>query len=67
VRNEVTGPSSGISTAFEDCLADDARVDLVVPELDLRAVDVVDPRGVRVEVRPGMFAVSSVECLIVWS
>jgi hypothetical protein len=63
----VTGPSSGISTAFEDCLAEDARVDLVVPVLDFRAVDVVEARGVRVEGRPGIFAVSLLGCRIVRS
>ena len=60
VRSDVTGPSSGISMALEDCLAEDARVDLVAPVLDLRAVDVVDARGVRVEVRPGIFVMSLV-------
>jgi hypothetical protein len=53
VRNDVTGPSSGISTAFEDWRAEEARVDLV-PEA-------VDVRVERVDVRPGMFAVSP-EC-----
>jgi hypothetical protein len=66
VRSEVTGPSSGISTAFEDCLAEDARVDFVVPVLDLRVVDVVDARGVRVEGRPGIFAISLTQCRVVW-
>jgi hypothetical protein len=50
VRNDVTGPSSGISTAFEDWRAEEARVDLVP--------DAVDVRVERVDVRPGMFAVS---------
>jgi hypothetical protein len=49
VRNDVTGPSSGISTAFEDWRAEEARVDFV-PEA-------VDVRVERVDVRPGMFAV----------
>ena len=59
VRREVTGPSSGISTAFEDCLADDARVDLVV-----RVVEEVDVRGARVDVRPTMLTRSLGECLV---
>jgi hypothetical protein len=55
VRSDVSGPSSGISTAFDDCLADEARVDLRVPVLDLRATDAVEVRVERVDVRPGIF------------
>jgi hypothetical protein len=50
------GPSSGMSIAFADCLAD-PRVALVVPALVLRAVVAVEPRGARVEGRPGMVGV----------
>lgn len=41
---------------------EDARVDLVVPPLVLRVVDVVDARGARVEGRPGIVAL----CLVVY-
>lgn len=54
------GPSSGISTVFAD-----ARVDLVVAPLALRAADVAEPRGARVEGRPGMFAVWLAGCVVV--
>lgn len=47
------GPSSGISTAFEDCRAEEARV-----VLDLRVVEFVDVRTGREDVRPGMLMVS---------
>lgn len=60
MRSVVIEPSSGISTAFADCLVEDARVDLVVPALVLRAVDVAGTRGARVEGRPGIAAV----CLV---
>lgn len=66
VRRVVTGPSSGISTAFADCLAEDPRVALVVPPLALRAVVVVDPRGARVEGRPGIVGVWSAVCVVVY-
>jgi len=49
------GPSSGISTAFDDCRAEEARV-----VLDLRVVEVVEVRVERVVVRPGMMVVLSV-------
>jgi hypothetical protein len=58
VRSVVTGPSSGISTALEDCRAEDARVDLGAPVLDFRVEEAVDARGVRVEGRPGIFVMS---------
>ena len=54
MRSEVNGPSSGISTALEDCRAEDARADFSVPVLDFRVVDAVEVRVERVEVRPGM-------------
>jgi len=57
------GPSSGISTAFDDCRAEEARV-----VLDLRVVEVVEVRVERVVVRPGMMAVLSVSvcCRLVY-
>ena len=67
MRSDVTGPSSGISTAFADCRAEEARVDLTVPELALRAVDVVDVRVERDDARPGMFAIWLVEVAVVVS
>lgn len=56
MRSDVTGPSSGISTALDDCRAEDARVDFRVPVLDLRTTEAVDVRVERVDVRPGIFA-----------
>jgi hypothetical protein len=54
VRSDVSGPSSGISTAFEDWRAEEARVDLSVPVLDLRVTDVDGVRVDRADGRPGM-------------
>jgi hypothetical protein len=48
VRNDVTGPSSGISTAFADWRAE-VRVDLVPGAVDVRVE--------RVDVRPGIVVV----------
>jgi hypothetical protein len=42
-----------MSTAFEDCRADEERVDLSVPVLDLRVTDAAEVRVER-DVRPGM-------------
>lgn len=57
MRNDVNGPSSGISTAFEDWRAEEARVDLSVPVLDFRVTEAVDVRVERDVVRPGMVVV----------
>lgn len=52
-RREVASPSSGISIAFEDWRAEDARADFTVPVLVLR-VEAVEVRVERDVVLPGI-------------
>jgi hypothetical protein len=66
VRSDVRGPSSGISIALEDWRAEDARVDLSVPVLDLRVTEAVDVRVERDAVRPGMIVTWAVYDVVVW-